>query len=131
MDGDPEVDDALRLTVDPAGFVRLSWRAGLSIDGPLATRAMALVDEVNAGEPRPLLVDMTGTAQLTREGRTAFGHRCSASRIALLGRSEVDRVIANFALGVTRVPVPTRFFTSEPAARAWLAVGLRGAGAAS
>jgi hypothetical protein len=32
-------------------------------------------------------------------------------------------VIANFALGVSAVPVPTRFFTSEPAALAWLRDG--------
>jgi hypothetical protein len=104
----------------------LTWRSGLRIDGGLAQRAMALVDELNGSLERPLLVDMTGTAQLTREARMTFGRRCSASRIALLGRSEVDRVIANFALGVTRTPVPTRFFTSEEKALSWL----RGGGAA-
>jgi len=29
-------------------------------------------------------------------------------------------VIANFALGVSAVPVPTRFFTSRAAAEEWL-----------
>ena len=50
-----------------------------------------------------------------------FTRPCSASRIALLGASAVDRVIANFALGVSSVPVPTKFFTSADAALAWLA----------
>ncbi|MBC8092181.1 MAG: STAS/SEC14 domain-containing protein [Pseudonocardia sp.] len=119
MESDP-VDGLVGLDVDPAGFVRLTWLTGLRIDDALAARAMAMVDELNAGKERPLLVDMTGTAQLTRDARMRFGRRCSASRIVLLGRSEVDRVIANFALGVTRVPVPTRFFTSEPQAVRWL-----------
>ncbi len=106
-------------------LVRLTWRTGLRIDGALAEHAMSLVDHLNGARERPLLVVMTGTAQLTREARMVFGRRCSASRIALTGRSEVDRVIANFFLSVGRVPVPTRFFTSEAAAIAWL----RGPGA--
>ncbi|MFC4947534.1 hypothetical protein ACFPFQ_29085 [Pseudonocardia sp. GCM10023141] len=109
--------------VDPTGIVRLEWARGLRITGELARAAMELVDETNTGRQRPLLVDMTGTAALTREARTTFSRRCSASRIALLGRSPVDRVIANFALGVSAVPVPTRFFTSEALATAWLING--------
>lgn len=113
-------DRLMAVRVDPLGFLRLTWVPGLRIDGPLADAAMALIDEMNAGRERPLLVDMAGTAQLTREARMAFARKCSASRIALVGRSEVDRVIANFALGVSGVPVPTRFFTSEAAAVTWL-----------
>jgi hypothetical protein len=109
--------------VDVRGFVRLSWVQGLRITGDMARAAMALVDATNAGRERPLLVDMTGTAALTREARMTFSRRCSASRIALLGSSPVDRVIANFALGVSAVPVPTRFFTSELLAVAWLTDG--------
>jgi hypothetical protein len=123
-DLDDREDVVVRL--DGAGLVRLTWVPGLRIDGAMARRAMTLVDELNGPLERPLLVDMTGTAQLTREARMTFGRRCSASRIALLGRSEVDRVIANFALGVTRTPVPTRFFTSEAGALRWL----EGSGAA-
>jgi len=109
--------------VDPLGIVRLSWAQGLRITEQLAQDAMALVDETNADRKRPLLVDMTGTATLTRDARMAFARRCSASRIALLGRSPVDRVIANFAMGTSSVPVPTRFFTSQLAAVAWLRDG--------
>jgi hypothetical protein len=32
----------------------------------------------------------------------------------------VDRVIANFILGINKLPCPTRFFTSEPDALGWL-----------
>src|SRR3954462_3080727 len=96
--------------VDLRGFVRLSWDRNLRITGEMARAAMALVDATNAGRERPLLVDMTGTAPLTRAARMIFSRRSSACRIALLGSSPVDRVIANFALGVSAVPVPTRFF---------------------
>ena len=113
----------MRVWVDERGLVHLSWAPGLSVTGDRAVEAMRRVDEVNAGTERPLLVDMTGTATLTRDARTTFTRRCSASAIALLGRSSVDRVIANFALGVSAVPVPTRFFTSQPAAEQWLLRG--------
>jgi hypothetical protein len=118
---EPGEDLSLRLDGD---VVRLTWRTGLRIDGALAEHAMSLVDDLNGTRRRPLLVDMTGTAQLTRDARLVFGRRCSASRIALTGRSEVDRVIANFFLSVGRAPVPTRFVTSESAA----IERLRGAG---
>lgn len=113
----------MSISVDPTDVVRLSWDADLRITGELAAEAMAMVDVLNGDRERALLVDMQRTAVLTREARQRFSHRCSASRIALLGSSAVDRVIANFALGVSATPVPTRFFTSEPVALAWLRDG--------
>jgi hypothetical protein len=124
MSSAAEREPTLAVCVDPTGVVRLSWMPGLRITGPLAADAMAAVDQLNREEERPLLVDMTGTAALTRDARQTFANKCSASRIALLGSSAVDRVIANFALRVNSVPVPTRFFTSEPAALAWLRDGI-------
>ncbi len=116
-------DQVIAVRIDTMGIVRLTWASGLQITEQLARDAMSLVDEINVDAERPLLVDMTGTARLTRPARVTFTRKCSAARIALLGRSPVDRVIANFALGVSAVPVPTRFFTSEPSAVAWLCDG--------
>ena len=110
----------MSVVTDATGVVRLSWAPGLQIDRELAATAMSTVDELNGDRERPLYVDMTGTAVLTREARKEFTRRCSASRIALVGRSAVDRVLANFGLAVSSPPVPTRFFTSEPAALVWL-----------
>jgi len=115
-----ESDQVMAFEVEPDGLIRLSWGHGVRITGELARAAMARVDEINGRTENPLLVSMTGTAELSRDARVVFTRRCSASRIALVGRSAVDRVIANFALGVSSVPVPTRFFTSEPAAVGWL-----------
>lgn len=113
----------MALSVDATDVVRLHWTSGLRITGELAAEAMTMVDTLNGDRERALLVDMRNTATLTREARRRFALRCTASRIALVGESAVDRVIANFALGVSVAPVPTRFFTSEPAALAWLRDG--------
>ena len=123
MSSSAERERAISVRLDSDGIVRLNWAEGLRITDALAREAMAMVDELNAGQQRPLLVDMTGTATLTREARMAFTEKCSAAIIALVGRSAVDSVIANFALSVSAPPVPTRFFTSDPAAVAWLCHG--------
>jgi hypothetical protein len=85
-----------------------------------AESAMAKVNEICGTDRRPMLVDMATTAEVSRGARSVFGRPCQASRIALLGSSPVDRVIANFILGVSSLPCPTRFFTSEPDAMTWL-----------
>jgi hypothetical protein len=118
--GDAERERVMTVSVEGVDLVRLRWTPGVRITGQLAKEAMDLVDDLNAGRTRPLLVDMTGTADLTREARLVFTQECSASRVALLGRSPVDRVIANFALSVNRMAMPIRFFTSEASALEWL-----------
>ena len=118
-----ERDTSMSVRVDPSDVVRLEWAPGLQISKELAEVAMRAVDELNDGRERPLYVDMTGTAVLTRDARKVFTAKCSASRIALVGRSAVDKVLANFSLSVSTVPVPTRFFTSEPTAIDWLCDG--------
>lgn len=120
MDEHDDAPDSMAFVVEADGLVRLSWRQGVSISGELAERAMLRVDELNGDTERPLLVVMRGTGSLSREARMVFARRCTASRIALLGSSAVDRVLANFALGVRSQPVPTRFFTDEDLALGWL-----------
>jgi len=116
------VTDEFGLQMEATGIVRLRWIPGLRITGSLAAAAMAAVDQLNAGCSRPLLVEMHGTETPTREARRRFSERCSATRVALLGASAVDRVRASLAPEPGRVgyPVPTRFFTSETTAVEWL-----------
>jgi len=110
------------LQMETTGIVRLRWIPGLRITGSLAAEAMAAVDQLNAGCSRPLLVEMHGTDTPTREARRRFSEPCSATRIALLGGSAVDRVRASLVPEPGRLgyPVPTRFFTSESTAVEWL-----------
>lgn len=108
------------LVLGDDGVLRLHWARGISITEEDARRAMDRVNELCAGARRPMLVDMATTKAVSRGARAVFGLPCAASRIALLGSSQVDKVIANFILGVTTLPCPTRFFTSETDAIDWL-----------
>ncbi len=123
MDGDDSTPDpGFTLSSISSGILRLRWQRGRRITGADVVEAMAAVDVVNCGQDRPLLIHMAGVVVPTREARQQFARRCTASRIALLGRSAVDRVGASIVPipGLRGFPVPTRFFTSEAKAVAWL-----------
>lgn len=113
--------DIASLDFDADGVLRLEWARGVAIDGLNAQLALDLVNGLCQGRPTPLLIDMATTGSVSRAARTVFSQACDASAIALLGASAVDRVLANFFLGVNSAPVPTRFFTSNDEAVRWLA----------
>lgn len=102
------------------GVIHLVWKPRVNIEAVDAHAAMAAVNEVANGSEYPMLVDMATTESVHRQARAVFSTPCAASRIALLGTSPVDRVLANFFLGVHIPPCPTRFFTSRNDAMIWL-----------
>ena len=115
-------DPGFRTSVVRGEVVRVQWTPGLRITGSLAAAAMAAVDQLNGDRGRPLLVAMAGAGTPTREAREQWGQQCTATRVALLGQSVVDRVHASFGPGIGGLGhrVPTRYFTSEDDALAWL-----------
>ncbi|MHA7298111.1 DUF7793 family protein [Pseudarthrobacter sp. MDT3-1] len=102
------------------GIVHLIWTPHATIDVADARAAMAMVNEVCNGVDHPMLVDMAATETVSREARAVWSIPCAASRIALLGSSPVDRVVANFFLGINAPHAPTKFFTYRSEAMSWL-----------
>ncbi|WP_462200383.1 DUF7793 family protein [Arthrobacter sp. B2a2-09] len=121
----PDTADGGKAGVDLSvdGLLHLRWLPGVDIQVEDARAAMAKVNELCQQEQHPMLVDMAAVASVSREARGVWSIPCGASRIALLGTSPVDRVLANFFLGVHVPPCPTRFFTSRSDALAWLNPG--------
>ena len=107
----------------PNGVLHLEWDKHSTVTTADAEAAMSAVNLLTEGHGHPMLVDMELTKTVTRGARMVFGIPCAASRIALLGSSPVDRMIANFYLGVNSPPCPTKFFTSRHMAMAWLQAG--------
>lgn len=120
MTGQPAEESKADLTLDEQGVVQLKWPRGVSITTSDAESAMENVNALCGNRRRPMMVDMATTAKVSRGARAVFGQPCQASRIALLGTSPVDKVLANFILGINKLPCPTRFFTSRDEAMAWL-----------
>lgn len=102
------------------GVIHLIWQPKVRIEVQDAQAAMAAVNRIAGNTTYPMLVDMATTENVTRAARSVFSIPCAANRIALLGSSPVDRIIANFFLGVHVPPCPTRFFTSRAESVQWL-----------
>jgi hypothetical protein len=119
---EPLVVDGGKGTVDlrSDGIIHLIWEPKVRIELQDAEAAMAAVNRIAGDSTYPMLVDMATTEDVTRAARSIFSIPCAANRIALLGASPVDRIIANFFLGVHIPPCPTRFFTSRTESMTWL-----------
>ena len=105
---------------DHAGVAVTEWAPGsvCSLD-----EAQAVTTEVKAlgRGPVPILVDMRGMTALERPAREHFlSDQGGVAAIALLAGSAVNRMIANFFIGLRRMPVPIRSFTSQDEAVSWL-----------
>lgn len=103
-----------------------TWAPGTVVTGERAAAALAAQVELLDGRRWPVLVRMSGMRSMDRAARHVFtnGPAESTSRVAMLAESPVQRVIANFFLGLSRnLRVPTRMFTDERQAREWLAAG--------
>jgi hypothetical protein len=112
--------DKSELFLDEHGILQLRWSRHAIIRSSDAEAAIHMVNELCGQTERPLLVDMATTSAVSRGARAVFARPCQASRIALLGASPVDKVVANFVLAMNKTSRPKRFFTSRSEAMAWL-----------
>ncbi|MBI1947163.1 MAG: hypothetical protein HYS27_15815 [Deltaproteobacteria bacterium] len=72
---------------------------------------------------RPLLVDLRAGAGINGAARADYASPEAApviAAIAIVVGSPASRILANFFIGLNRLPLPTRLFTEEEAAVAWL-----------
>ncbi|MHC6593121.1 DUF7793 family protein [Arthrobacter sp. C152] len=119
---EPVIVDGGKSTVElgPDGVIHLVWEPRVRIEVEDAQAAMAAVNRIAGDGSYPMLVDMATTENVSIQARSVFSIPCAANRIALLGASPVDRILANFFLGVHVPPCPTRFFTSREESMKWL-----------
>lgn len=108
------------LSLRADGIMHLVWARGSYVDEEDAVSAVTMMNQICAGRGKPLLVDMRNAGNTSSGARDVFGMPHAASRVALLGESPVDEVIASFFTRAHRPPRPTRYFTSEPEAIIWL-----------
>lgn len=88
-----------------------------------ATEAVDVTWKVAEEKRRGVLVDMRGVRSQTRDAREYFLSDDVARRIsavALLVGSPVSRMIGNFFLRIGDHRIPTRIFTADVEAKAWL-----------
>ena len=106
------------------GIVRWAYNPGT----PRATLEDAqenhrVVGELLAGQKLPFLCDLRNCAHLDQDARKFYAGKETADlykAMALLGGTPLSNMIGNIYLAVNRTSVPTKLFTSEADAIAWL-----------
>jgi hypothetical protein len=111
----------VRLGVDGIFYIRTKPRAEL--DRADAEETIRTAGSLCDGKPRPALVDLNDLKSMTRDARLYYAGPETAkvqSAAALLIKSPLTRAIGNFFMGLNKPIIPTRLFTSEVDAIAWL-----------
>ncbi len=120
-DGQMESEVACHVWWDEAhGVAHNDWLAGAICDLDGARRVTSITAGFGRGAV-PVLVDMRYLSKVDRQAREHFSSpEAQATAVALLVASAVSKVVANFIIGLQRMPVPVRMFTDESTAIGWL-----------
>lgn len=105
------------------GMLQVDCFAGAEIDINDAKELIAAQATLAAGTKRALLVNLGAIQSIDRTARTYLGGEEAAQNVkatALVISSRVGQVIGNFMTGLNKTLYPTRIFTAEADAIAWL-----------
>lgn len=105
---------------ETSGVIRFVWMPGGVCDVREAQEGTAAL-RAAFDRPLPLLVDMRAMTTLERGAREHYKRdKGGVAAMALLVGSPVTRMMANFFMRTDVDATPTRMFTDEGAALAWL-----------
>jgi hypothetical protein len=113
----------LTIWLEGDGIVRLKLKPNVQITLQDVQASVRAVSELCGGKRSPALVDMRGLMSMDREARVFLAGEETAkveSAAALIIESPLTRAIGNFFMGLNKPLIPTRLFTSEAEALAWL-----------
>lgn len=103
--------------------VRGRFFPGAEVELADAAENVAATARLTGGRALPALIDLRAVRAQSAEARAYLaGPEATrvANAVALLIESPLSRMVGNFYLGFNRPEVPTRLFTSEGEALAWL-----------
>lgn len=105
---------------EAAGVLRFLWVPGAVCGEDEARRGTDALHALRRGAV-PLLVDMREMTKLERGAREHYKHeKGGVAAMALLVESPVTKMLANFFMRTDTDRTPTRMFTDEDSALAWL-----------
>ena len=109
--------------LDDEGIVHAVVKPHAELELEDAKECVRLIAASGGGKKRPVLVDYASVKRMSRQARLHFaGPECASveSAAALVVSSPVGRAIGNFFLGLNKPIMPTKLFTDEASALAWL-----------
>jgi hypothetical protein len=123
METDVIVTRTATTRLEPGGLIRATTLPDSVQTLADAQENMQAITALSKGQPCALLTDMRQIRSQDRAAREYYTRPENAKNlraVALLIGSPMSRVIANFFLGFNKPIIPTRLFTSEIEAVAWL-----------
>ena len=112
-----------QLWLDDEGILHVVVKPGAEIHLDDAKETVAQLDRLAGGKRRPVLVDMTHLRSMDRDARLHVAGPATAKveiAAALLVGSPLAKAVGNFFMGINKPLIPTRLFTSQEDAIAWL-----------
>src|SRR5437762_3194721 len=122
MSGDLETRTQM-IRLDSEGIVRAKLKRDCALSLDDAKEAIQAIATLCTDRRRPVFVDISEISSMTRECRVYFAGPETAkvdTAAALLVKSPLTRAIGNFFMGLNKPLFPTRLFTTEADAIAWL-----------
>lgn len=117
-----EIENA-KIWLDNDGIFNIAVNPGARVTKTDIEEGNNLMKEIVGSCRVPLLIQMREVLSMEREARNlvqAEQQRTIVAAVALLVGSPVSMVIGNLFIGLNKLPIPTRLFTSESQARDWL-----------
>jgi hypothetical protein len=114
---------AARYWMDADGIVHGETKAGATYTRTDAVEAIKAHRELAGGKTRALLVDISALRSMERDARSYFTapeHTDLFYAVAIVVKSPLGKAVGNFFLGLNKPIMPTRLFTEEAAAEAWI-----------
>jgi len=105
------------LSLGKRGILQLAWASGSALDTADAVESVLAISKISAGRMLPLLIDISDV-KLTAGARNHYLESRFVSSVALVGESNVDRVVAAWMRRGNECP--QRYFTSRSEALVWL-----------
>jgi hypothetical protein len=103
--------------------LHVRWTPGSVVTETDAKALKTRAAELSSGRALPMLVEMASMKWIDRRATKMFSEPWPLARMALVGASPVDEVIASFYTSRHNHACPTRFFTSIHEAMTWLKEG--------
>jgi len=114
--------------LDAEGLIRVTTLPGSEQVLADAQDNMRAMERLAGGQARPMLLDIRQIKSQDRDARLFYSrpeNTRMVSAVAIIVGSPMSRVFGNFVLGFSKATAPTKIFSSEEEALAWLRGFLR------
>lgn len=104
------------------GIARTMVKPGSEIELRHAQENSFIVNSFDSHDEYPIIVDTTKIKSITKEARDHFSLRDRQSKvnsIAIIRKSVIGNMVANFFIGINKPKVPVKLFEKEEDAIKW------------